>query len=119
MTKPAASVTNRGGASTKATITPLMTPITMASASAISTADGTDAPCWISIKAIDQDPAMIAIWLRSMPRLMTIRPMPRPSTPRIEMLRSRLRRFETVAKPLSVKPNTINSAIVIASTICS
>jgi len=35
------------------------------------------------------------------------------------MLRSRLRRFETEAKPFSVSPNTIKNAIVISRTIVS
>ncbi|MHC2471719.1 hypothetical protein ACVJF0_002696 [Bradyrhizobium elkanii] len=62
---------------------------------------------------------MIATSERSMPRLITISPMPRPSTPRMEILRNRFRRLETVAKPFSVRPNTIRSAMVIRSTICS
>src|SRR5581483_4733795 len=63
--------------------------------------------------------AMIATSLRSMPRLITISPMPRPRIPRMEMLRSRLSRLDTVAKPLSVSPKTTTSAIVINSTISS
>ena len=62
---------------------------------------------------------MIATSLKSMPRLITIIPMPRPRMPRIEMLRSRTSMFATVAKPFSVKLNTISKAIVIRSTICS
>src|SRR5580700_3031524 len=62
---------------------------------------------------------MIATSERSMPRLITISPMPRPRMPRIEMLRSRLSRLFTVAKPFSVRPKAINSAIVINRTICS
>src|SRR5580700_7137212 len=62
---------------------------------------------------------MIATSERSMPRLITISPMPRPRMPRIEILRSRLSRLFTVAKPFSVRPKAINSAIVINRTICS
>ncbi len=38
-------------------------------------------PCWMSISATHQEPAMMATSLRSMPRLMTISPMPRPRMP--------------------------------------
>src|SRR4029077_2530718 len=62
---------------------------------------------------------MIATSERSIPRLITISPMPRPRMPRIEMLRKRLSRLFTVAKPFSVRPKAINSAIVIRRTICS
>ena len=62
---------------------------------------------------------MMATSLRSMPRLMTIRPMPRPRMPRMEMLRTRLSRLVTEEKPRRVKLKTTSSAIVISSTICS
>ena len=79
-------------------MTPLITPITTATASAISTAAVTGMPRCISISAIDQDPAMIATSLRSMPRLITIMPMPRPRTPRIEMLRKQVEKVRDRGK---------------------
>ena len=49
---------------------------------------------------------MIATSLRSMPRLITISPMPSPRMPRMEMLRTRLSRLATLEKPGSVRLNT-------------
>ena len=62
---------------------------------------------------------MIATSLRSMPRLITINPMPSPRIPRIEMLRARLSRFPTLAKPDSVRLNTMRRTTVMSRTICS
>ena len=68
---------------------------------------------------IDHAAAMIETMLRSMPRLMTISPIPRPRMPRMEMLRTRLSRLATEEKPGRVTLKTINSASVSSSTICS
>ncbi len=76
-------------------------------------------PLCISISPTAQDPAMIATSLRSMPRLITINPMPSPRIPRIEMLRARLSKFPTLAKPDSVKLKTMRRAMVMSRTICS
>ena len=119
MTKPAAKVTNSGGASTKATITPLATPISTAMTRATITAQQTGVPRWISISATDQEPAMMATSLRSIPRLMTINPMPRPRMPRMEMLRTRFSKLARLEKPGSVMLKTTSSASVISRMICS
>ena len=55
-------------------------------------------PFCISISPTAQEPAMMATSLRSMPRLITIRPMPRPRMPRMEMLRTRFSRLATLAE---------------------
>src|SRR5580704_81546 len=63
--------------------------------------------------------AISAISLRSMLRLMTISPMPRPRMPRMEMLRTRPRIFRVVAKPGSASAKTMSKTTTIAATTCS
>ena len=55
---------------------------------------------------IAQGHAISAISLKSMPRLITTSPIPRPRMPRIEMLRRSPRRFCVVAKPGSASAKT-------------
>src|ERR1700728_2579306 len=71
------------------------------------------------MSAMAQGHAMSAISLKSMPRLMTISPMPSPRMPRIEMLRTRPRMLGVVAKPGRASAKTIRSSTVIAPTTCS
>ena len=100
-------------------MTPLMAPIDSATASARTDAQKIGMPICISISPTAQEPAMMATSLRSMPRLITIRPMPRPRMPRMEMLRTRFSRLATLEKPGRVRLNRMSSAIVMSSTICS
>ena len=96
-----------------------MTPRVRAIARATSAAQNTGIPACISIKATDQQPAMIATSLRSMPRLMTIKPIPRLRMPRMEMERTRFSRLATEEKPASVALNAKRSTMVMRRTICS
>ena len=76
-----------------------MPPMPTAMASARTAVQNDVRSCRLAIRATHQEPAMIATSLRSMPRLITISPIPSPRMPRMEMLRTSPRKLDSVANP--------------------